>query len=458
MVLYISAKPEVERVACHEIAACLLSDISEDLPTIDELPHGFKLKSILQASFEAHYSLPHQLRLRNDEERLPADDEHPPSLKNAAFFPWHKQSLHTLWGGKRITTWPLNRPRTKVPRGTLPFDEEPMGAEEVWLRIIRKWMGCVAICAGDELRLVQTRDNVLSTIRHLKTIPVKSGLDSDEEEKKKKRSGSKRKGGPKYEEIPQREELRTVTWALDFDTLHPLVVFAGDQAIIRIVDVENWERVGAVTGHGGPITHLTTHPIRPNYILSTSQDWTARMWSLADPVDTPAAPAYWPGQLSIASQHVQAAKKNEKKAKGGKGGRGASLTNVADLDMSRLTLEDAFAQTSATPSDALVSRTGPAGSVPERGVAGHGKGVCIAVFKGAAAGLGGHQSWVLCAADRAVKIWRIPDFPTPDTQPLVGVNFSTIELPLFSSTHLHEGAIEYIRWCVPIHFDITGSN
>lgn len=41
-----------------------------------------------------------------------------------------------------------------------------------------------------------------------------------------------------------------MTWALDFDTLHPLVVFAGSGSIIRIVDVEAWAMVGVITGHG----------------------------------------------------------------------------------------------------------------------------------------------------------------------------------------------------------------
>ncbi|KAG9096850.1 hypothetical protein FRC06_008264 [Ceratobasidium sp. 370] len=175
------------------------------------------------------------------------------------------------------------------------------------------------------------------------------------------------------------------------------------------------------------------------------------MWSLADPVDTTAAPAYWPGQLSIAGQTMRNAK-NSRNARNARSAR-----NVGELDLSQLTLQEARA--SVTPLNALVSRTGPAGSVPERDAAGHGKGVCVAVFRGAAGGLGGHQSWVLCAdfhptkpfvitggADRAVKIWRVPDFPTPETQPLVGVNFSTVELPLFSSTHLHEGGVEYVRW------------
>ncbi|KAG8778197.1 hypothetical protein FRC12_025109 [Ceratobasidium sp. 428] len=416
------------------------SDIYEDQPSIiDELPHGYKLKSILQ------------------DEMLFTDDKNAPNLTNAAFFPWHKDSLKTLWGGKRITTWAntTNQQRRKVPRGTLPAEDEPISAEEVWLRIIRKWMGCVAIYAGDELRLVQTRDNVLMTVRHLKTGKVGLESGSDNVKKKGKRVGAKSKEEP-INEIPK---LRAVTWALDFDTLHPLVVFAGDQAIIRIVDVESWERVGAVTGHGGPITHLTTHPIRPNYILSTSEDWTARMWSLADPVDTTAAPAYWPGMLNIAEKANQKERSGKSK-RGGRGGRGGrrELT-VDDLDMNALTLEE---EQTVIPSNALVSRTGPAGGVPDRDRAGHGKGVCIAVFKGTAAGLGGHQSWVMCAdfhptkpfvitggADRAVKIWRIPDFPTPETQPLVGVNFSTVELPLFSCTHLHEGAVDFIRWVTP---------
>ncbi|CCO35490.1 hypothetical protein BN14_09608 [Rhizoctonia solani AG-1 IB] len=98
------------------------------------------------------------------------------------------------------------------------------------------------------------------------------------------------------------------------------------------------------------------------------------------------------------------------------------------------------------PADALITRTGPPGGVPDPEQAGKGKGACIAVFKGAGNLLGGHDSWVMYAMDRAIKIWRVPDFPTPETRPQRGINYHIVERPLFSCTHLHETAVEYVTW------------
>ncbi|KAF8599174.1 WD40 repeat-like protein [Ceratobasidium sp. AG-I] len=353
------------------------SDISVDAEV--EETSSFKLKCLMM------------------DQTLPNDTANAPTLTNGAFFPWHKDSLRTLWVGGRARTWPG---AASVMRGAGPFGGR-LNAEEVWLRVVKMWMGCVVVVSKHEVRLVGTRNNVLQNMRT--TIKV-----------------------------PEDETLRTVTWALDFETLHPMVAFAGKKGVIYVLDVEDWKIVGAMTGHGGVITHLTTHPIRPNYILSTSRDHTARMWSLADPVDTPTAPAFWPGQKRVAA-------------------------SLDELDLSNLSLN--VDHQPIIPLDGLVTRTGPAGSVSDVRQTGVGAGVCVAVFKGTGDYTGGHDSWVLyadfhptkpfvatCGGDRAVKIWRVPDFPTPETKPLHGVNFSIVEMPLFSSTHLHETAVDYVSW------------
>ncbi|CAE6432724.1 unnamed protein product [Rhizoctonia solani] len=343
-------------------------DREQEHERILNVPHNYKLRSILQ------------------DQTNPLSDDPAPHLSQAAFFPWTKASIHTLWGGGRATRMPW--------RG----GSEDQPPEERWERVVKRWKDCMAVCAGNQLRLVHTRGNKLREVAALT--------------------------------IHEDEKLGTATWALEFDTLHPLVCVAGDTGIIHVFDVESWEMVGALTGHGGRITHLTTHRIRPDYILSTSNDLTARMWSLADPVDVPTMPVFWPGQKKV----------------------------HGDLGFSQMTIGQAE-RPHFIPVDALVMRTGPPGGVPDTDQAGKGKGACIAVFKGAGNVLGGHDSWVTyadfhptrpfvvtCGADRAIKIWRVPDFPTPETRPERGVNYHIIERPLFSCTHLHETGIEYVAW------------
>ncbi|CAE6519728.1 unnamed protein product [Rhizoctonia solani] len=337
-----------------------------------DVPHNYKLRSILQ------------------DQTNPLSEDSAPDLSKAVFFPWNKVSILTLWGGGRATRMPW--------RG----GSEDQPPEERWERVVKKWKDCMAVCAGQQLRLVHTRGNKL---REVATITIREG-----------------------------EKLRTATWALEFDTLHPLVCVAGDTGIIHVFDVESWDMVGALTGHGGTITHLTTHRIRPDYILSTSHDLTARMWSLADPVDVPTMPVFWPGQKKVRGDPSE------------------------DFGLSQMTIGQSE-RPHFVPGDALVMRTGPPGGVPDISQAGKGKGACIAVFKGAGNILGGHDSWITCAdfhptrpfvvtcgLDRAIKIWRVPDFPTPETRPERGVNYHIIERPLFSSTHLHETGIEYVAW------------
>ncbi|CAE7176097.1 unnamed protein product [Rhizoctonia solani] len=341
-------------------------DPEQDHERILNVPHNYKLRSILQ------------------DQTNPLSDDPSPHLSKATFFPWTKASIQTLWGGGRASRMPW--------RG----GSEDQPPEDRWERVVKRWKDCMVVCA------VHTRGNKLREVVALTVREV--------------------------------EQLRTATWALEFDTLHPLVCVAGDTGIIHVFDVESWEMVGALTGHGGTITHLTTHRIRPDYILSTSHDLTSRMWSLADPVNVPTMPVFWPGQKKVHSDLA------------------------GDLGFSQMTIGQAEPP-QLIPFDALIMRTGPPGGVLDPDQAGKGKGACIAVFKGAGNVLGGHDSWVTyadfhptrpfvvtCGADRAIKIWRVPDFPTPETRPERGVNYHIVERPLFSCTHLHETGIEYVSW------------
>ncbi|KDN37844.1 hypothetical protein RSAG8_09898, partial [Rhizoctonia solani AG-8 WAC10335] len=240
-------------------------DREQEHERVLNVPHNYKLRSILQ------------------DQTNPLSDDPAPHLSQAAFFPWTKASIRTLWGGGRATRMPW--------RG----GSEDQPPEERWERVVKRWKDCMAVCAGNQLRLVHTRGNKLREVAALT--------------------------------IHEDEKLGTATWALEFDTLHPLVCVAGDTGIIHVFDVESWEMVGALTGHGGNN-------------------------SFNDPPNT-------------ARLHPLYFKRSD----------GANVV-----------------------------------------------------------------------ADRAIKIWRVPDFPTPETRPERGVNYHIIERPLFSCTHLHETGIEYVAW------------
>jgi WD40 repeat protein len=168
-------------------------------------------------------------------------------------------------------------------------------------------------------------------------------------------------------------------------------------------------------GHGEAITSLSTNPIWPYLVLSTSRDHTSRVWDLSErPTSAPFNPI-WPGlpppTLAGAPHGLQA-------------------------------------------------------SEPEGD--GDGAGACVALLMGGRAG--GHEATVTAAAwhpkglpvvatcgvgstsfpvthtidglkvDRRVKIWRIPDLE-PDATILV-----TTDKPIFSSSNLHQGRVLSVTW------------
>jgi WD40 repeat protein len=74
----------------------------------------------------------------------------------------------------------------------------------------------------------------------------------------------------------------------------PLIVLALS-AVVHVFDVRKMQVIGSMRGHGEPITSLTTNPVWPNLVLSTSRDHTSRLWDLSErPTDQPHNPP-WPG-------------------------------------------------------------------------------------------------------------------------------------------------------------------
>ncbi|KAF8747729.1 hypothetical protein RHS01_11283 [Rhizoctonia solani] len=257
----------------------------------------------------------------------PASDDPSPHLSKAVFFPWTRSSIRTLWGGGRATRMPW--------RGA----SEDQPPEERWDRVVQS--GKTVWPYVLEIKLVHTRGNKLREIMALT--------------------------------IREDERLRTVTWALEFDTLHPLVCVGGDTGIIHVFNVESWEMVGVMTGHGGAENnHLTTHKIRPDYILSFRT--TIRLECGPWPIQWMYPPCQFFGPVRKKSRLISMAI--------GDLARSASFVQPQiQLTLNRWRL--------ARLNDRISSRrcrlscAPSTGGVPDPEQAGKGKGACIAVFKGA---------------------------------------------------------------------------
>lgn len=51
-----------------------------------------------------------------------------------------------------------------------------------------------------------------------------------------------------------------------------------------------------------------------------------------------------------------------------------------------------------------------------------------------------------CGLDHCVKIWRVPQLSTPDPDDMV---YHRDQLPVFSSSAIHDSKVVSIRWYVP---------
>lgn len=76
------------------------------------------------------------------------------------------------------------------------------------------------------------------------------------------------------------EVFYTSAWTTDQYTKDPLISIAGVKGIIRTIAPFRSTYKKALIGHGGPINDLKYHPNKVSILLSSSKDYTLRLWNV----------------------------------------------------------------------------------------------------------------------------------------------------------------------------------
>ena len=88
----------------------------------------------------------------------------------------------------------------------------------------------------------------------------------------------------KKESQQRRMFTHTCGLSIDFSKRDPSIYFAAtdDGTVHRCSTSYNEQYLDTFFGHHGPIYKVRCNPFVPEYFLTCSYDWTARLWSLKD--------------------------------------------------------------------------------------------------------------------------------------------------------------------------------
>ncbi|KZT58331.1 WD40 repeat-like protein [Calocera cornea HHB12733] len=309
------------------------------------------------------------------------NSEHPYELVTIVTSPPHTKP-HT-WHHAAYFPWGIGT-NPAFARGRLP------ALRKAWEDKQRKYSQVVAICGGDEVRLFRT---TVSTPYKLLTCIKLDQVDGE----------GKRADLDDGRPYVLGDRARALTWAVDPSDLSILLCFGGSARLIYVWDVDAEKYRSCIRGHGQTIMHLTTHPVYPYIIASSSRDRSTRIYDL--------------------------------------------------------TLQQSFQITYAPLPDGMPNRGNfPMGGLPvtkkgEEGVEGEGPGKCIAVVgwyvkghRDAIVGADFHPTLPLlatCGLDHAVRIWALPKLPIPKDKPW---EMAAVSDPLFGTRLLHSSPLDSIFW------------
>lgn len=324
-----------------------------------------------------------------------------------AFFPWDTQSIKRLWHGELE-----NQPVLKAQ----------------WLRVSRDYSGVFAVARERKVRLLRSSDSC--ALESLYTIALDKPPADIVHNTPTATSKGKRKVPKRKAKNPHDDDILALAWALDPNEPSPLLLVAASR-VLHIFDVARQCARGALKGHGADITALAVHPIYPQYVCSTSRDYTTRFYDLTRDsrymIPDPQRPV-----------------------------RGSDHYGGPPFGMQVRTAE-----------------VDGVGELPP-GIEGFGFGKCVGVLWGFIAGVevvnkeevqrmrgGGHHMAVLnvdfhptrdlmvtCGLDHNIKIWRVPPLPFKDP---VHPSFHRDQLPVFTSSAIHAARVVSVRW---IDYDI----
>ena len=81
--------------------------------------------------------------------------------------------------------------------------------------------------------------------------------------------------------LPQTsEEYYACTWSLDVDSGAPLLLLAGKNGVLVVVNVATGSLETCFEGHGSSINDVAVHPAQPQFVATASRDHSLRLWNL----------------------------------------------------------------------------------------------------------------------------------------------------------------------------------
>eukprot|EP00877_Chromochloris_zofingiensis_P000785 jgi/Chrzof1/10707/Cz05g09160.t1 len=83
-----------------------------------------------------------------------------------------------------------------------------------------------------------------------------------------------------YTDADVEEDYFACQWSIHEATGAPLVLIAGKQAIIRVIDCSSQTVVESFKGHGKDVHDIAVHPQRPHLFLTASKDHSIRLWNI----------------------------------------------------------------------------------------------------------------------------------------------------------------------------------
>lgn len=83
-----------------------------------------------------------------------------------------------------------------------------------------------------------------------------------------------------YVDEDPRESIYALAWSIDLRTGSPLLLIAGQNGVIKVVDVHTRRLVRRLVGHGSSVNELKLHPRDLHILLSVSKDMSVRLWNV----------------------------------------------------------------------------------------------------------------------------------------------------------------------------------
>lgn len=83
-----------------------------------------------------------------------------------------------------------------------------------------------------------------------------------------------------YVDENREEDFFACKWTVDEASGAVLLLAAGLNAVLRVIDVSHETLQWTAQGHGDPINDIAVHPLRPSIVVTASRDQALRVWNI----------------------------------------------------------------------------------------------------------------------------------------------------------------------------------